>query len=174
AASASAFVGVVSEGMSGRASPKDIETMFQLIYLRFTAPRLDSNAILAFKAAQENAIANRDASPFTPLIDSIGLIMTSHHFRGRPMTKSVFAELNPQRALEIYRDRFSNAGDFTFVFVGSVTLDSLKPLVEKSLASLPATGRIEAGKDVGDAPPAGVIEKVVYKGSEPQAQTVIF
>jgi zinc protease len=158
--------------LSGRASPKDIETMFQLIYLRFTAPRLDSNAFLAFKAGQENALANRDASPFTPLIDSIGLVMTSHHFRGRPMTAAVFAELDAQKALRIYRDRFSNAGDFTFVFVGAVNLDSLKPLVEKYIASLPATGRVEAGRDVGDGPPSGVIEVTVNKGSEPQAQTM--
>jgi zinc protease len=172
AASVNMRVSAVSEGLSGAGSPKDIETLFELIYLRFTAPRLDSASFLAFKAAQENAIANRDASPITPLVDSIGMIMTSRHFRGRPMTAAVFAELDAQKALRIYRERFSNAGDFTFVFVGAVNLDSLKPLVEKYIASLPATGRVEAGRDVGDGPPSGVIDITVNKGAEPQAQTM--
>src|SRR6185437_14619248 len=63
--------------------------------------------------------------------------------------------------------------DFTFVFVGNVDLTTLKPLVEKYLASLPSTGRHETYKVVGNGPPSGVIEKIVHKGTEPKANTVI-
>ena len=173
AANAGAFIGTTSEGLNGTASPKDLETLFQLAHLRFTAPRLDTLAWRAAKAQMEAGVANRNASPMTAYIDTLTAVMTQKHFRARPITSSTLTEINPQRALEIYRDRFSNAGDFTFVFVGNVTLDSLKPLVEKYLASLPGTGRVETWKDVGGAPPSGVIEKVVRKGTEPQAQTAV-
>jgi zinc protease len=98
--------------------------------------------------------------------------MSMNKFRSRPPSLATFAEVNPERALSIYKDRFANAGDFTFVFVGSFTLDSLKPLVEKYLASLPSTGRVENWKDVGDSQPPGVVEKTVRKGTEPVAVTV--
>src|SRR5207302_5828414 len=98
-------------------------------------------------------VTNRGANPQAVLSDTFSVTMTQHNFRSRPLTPATLAEVNPQRAFEIYKDRFANAGDFTFVFVGNVTLDSLKPLVEKYLASLPSTGRVETWKDVGDAPP---------------------
>ena len=161
-----------TEGLTGSASPKDLETLFQLAYLRFTAPRLDTAAWLAMKGQMEANVANRGANPQQALIDTYTVTLTQHNFRSRPMSAATWAEVNPQRALEIYKDRFSNAGDFTFVFVGNVTLDSLKPLVEKYLASLPSTGRVESWKDVGDAPPTGVIDKVLHKGTAPQATTV--
>jgi len=161
-----------SEGLTGSASPKDLETLFQLAYLRFTAPRLDTTAWLAMKGQMDAAVANRGANPQQALVDTYTVTLTQHNFRSRPLSAMTLAEVNPQRAFEIYKDRFSNAGDFTFVFVGNVTLDSLKPLVEKYLASLPSTGRVETWKDVGDAPPAGVIDKVVHKGAAPQSATV--
>jgi len=172
-ANAGASIGATSENLSGTASPKDIETLFQLAHLRFMAPRLDTAAWLAMKAQMEASLANRGTSPMAAFVDTLSLVMTQHNFRSRPPTLATLGEIKPQRALEIYKDRFANAGDFTFVFVGNVKLDSLKPLVEKYLASLPLMGRVESWKDVGDAPPAGVIEKVVHKGSEPQAQTAI-
>ncbi|MGH7504273.1 MAG: M16 family metallopeptidase, partial [Longimicrobiales bacterium] len=77
------------------------------------------------------------------------------------------------QSLAFYRDRFADAGDFTFVFVGSFEPDSLRPLVEKWLASLPATGRQESGRDVGIRPPDGVVEKTVRRGVEPKSETRI-
>lgn len=174
AAAANASIGGTSEGISGSASPKDLETMFQLAYLRFTAPRLDTAAYQAFKSRTENSLANREQDPFTPLSDSVGTIMTGHHFRGRPVSAKVFAELDPQKSLAFYKDRFANAGDFTFAIVGTVNLDSLKPLVEKYLASLPNTRRVELGKDVGDSAPGGVVETIIHKGTEPKALSAFF
>lgn len=173
AASVSANISATSEGLSGGASTKDLETLFQLAYLRFTAPRLDTLAWESARQRTEASLANRNASPIAAYSDTLTATMTQHNFRSRPLTATMLEEINPQRALSFYRDRFANAGDFTFVFVGSVNLDSLKPLVEKYLASLPGTGRVETWKDVGGTPPSGVVEKIVRKGSEPQAQTVI-
>ena len=171
-ASVNPSISATTEGLSGNASPKDLETLFQLAYLRFTAPRLDTAAWAAMKAQMDAAVANRGANPQQALVDTYTVTMTQHNFRTRPPSAATLAEINSQRALEIYKDRFSNAGDFTFVFVGNVTLDSLKPLVEKYLASLPSTGRVESWKDIGDAPPAGVVDKSVRKGAAPQSITL--
>jgi zinc protease len=99
--------------------------------------------------------------------------MRQHHVRARPPSVATWSEVDPQKAVAIYKDRFADASDFTFVIVGNVKLETLKPLVEKYLASLPVTGRKETWKDVGGAPPKGIVEKVVHKGSEPKANTVI-
>jgi zinc protease len=173
AAGAGASIGETSEGLSGRASPKDIETMFQLIYLNFTAPRLDLDA---FKALQNQAapyLANRGVDPDEVFGDTVQVTMSQHNFRARPLTAATFSEVDPQKALAFYKDRFADASDFTFVFVGNVDTVSLKPLVEKYLASLPGVGRKEAFRDNGGGAPKGVVERVVRKGVEPKANTII-
>jgi zinc protease len=99
--------------------------------------------------------------------------MSSHAYRSRPISAATFAEVNPQKALAFYKNRFADASDFTFVFVGNVDSTTLKPMVEKYLASLPSIGRTETFRDNGGAPPKGVVEKVVHKGVEPKANTII-
>jgi zinc protease len=75
--------------------------------------------------------------------------------------------------MAFYKDRFADASDFTFVFVGSFDLATMKPLVERYLGSLPSLRRKEAGRDVGIHPPTGVVEKTVTKGREPRSQVGI-
>jgi zinc protease len=172
-ASSGASIGSTSEGLSGRASPKDLETMFQLIYLDFTAPRFDPDAFAAFKAQADQYLANRGSDPDEVFNDTLSWTMSSHNIRARPLTAATFAEVSPEKALAFYKDRFSDASDFTFSFVGNVDTVTLKPLVEKYLGALPATHRKETFRDNGGAPPKGVVEKVVRKGVEPKANTVI-
>jgi zinc protease len=126
------------------------------------------------RSALQQSLTNRNMNPSAAFIDTVNVTMSQNSPRSRPPSLSDLDKIDPQRALEIYKDRFSNAGDFTFVFVGNIVADSLKPLVEKYIASLPATGRVESWKDVGDGPPAGVVEKVVRKGTAPRATTQIF
>src|SRR6185503_17936305 len=83
------------------------------------------------------------------------------------------AEVNPQRAYSIFRDRFADASGFTFLFVGNVDTTALKPLVTQYLATLPSTNRKETWKDVGIRPPTGVVEKTVRKGTEPKSLTYV-
>src|SRR6185503_10718259 len=160
-------------GMSGRASPKDLETMFQLIYLNFTAPRLDLEAFTALKNQFAPYLANRGVDPDEVFNDTVQVTMAQHNRRARPLTPAVFAEVDPQKALTFYKDRFADASDFTFLFVGNVDTVSLKPLVEKYIASLPSTGRKETFRDNGGSPPKGIVEKIVRKGVEPKANTLI-
>ncbi len=172
-ASAGATIGETSEGLAGRASPKDLETLFQLIYLDFTAPRLDTAAFQAFKNQVGPFLANRGNDPDQVFSDTVQWTMSSHNLRARPITPATFAEVNPEKALAFYKDRFADASDFTFAFVGNVDTLTLKPLVEKYLASLPAIHRTETFRDNSGAPPTGVVEKVVHKGVEAKANTVI-
>jgi zinc protease len=172
-ASAGANIGETTEGLRGSASPKDLETMFQLIYLNFTSPRFDSSAYEAFKNQVGPFLANRSSDPDQVFSDTVTSTMTQHNFRSRPLTAATFAEVNPRKAFEFYKDRYADASDFTFVFVGNVDSTTLKPLVETYLASLPALNRKETFRDNGGAPPKGVVEKVVRKGVEAKANTII-
>lgn len=166
-------MGANSEGLSGQASPKDLETLLQLVYLQFTAPRLDTSAVAAFKNQFGAMLANRASSPDAAFQDTISVTMNSGHPRARPLSMSTLAEINPQRAYDIFRDRFADASDFTFVFVGNVDTTVLKPLAQQYLATLPSLNRKETWKDVGLRPPTGVIDKVVRRGTEPKASTYV-
>jgi zinc protease len=172
-ASVQPTISETTEGLAGHASPVDLETLFQLVYLDFTAPRLDTSAWHAFANQVQPYLANRGVDPDQVFSDTVQVTMSQHDFRSRPLSPAVFGEIDPQRSLAFYKDRFADASDFTFVFVGNVDTTALKPLVEKYLASLPAIHRTEMAKDVGGKPPTGVVDKVVRKGVEPKANTLI-
>ena len=174
AISVSPSIGSTTEGMAAAGSPKDLETLFQLVYLDFTAPRLDTIAFAAFKQQVGPFLANRGADPSSVFSDSMTAIMSQHNYRARPITPAVFAEIDPARAVSFYKNRFADASDFTFVFVGNVDTTAIKPYVETYLASLPTVARKDAFVDRGGAPPKGVVQTVVRKGTEPKANSVMF
>ncbi|MGK2962754.1 MAG: M16 family metallopeptidase [Gemmatimonadaceae bacterium] len=173
-ASVNPVLGETTEGMSGSSSPKDIETMFQLAYLSFTAPRLDLVRFEAFKNQVAPFLANRGLAPGNVFSDTVQVTMAQNAFRARPVSPSTFAEIDPEKSLIFYKDRFADASDFTFILVGNVDTVALKPFVETWLASLPASGRSETSRDSGIRPPAGVVKKVVKKGTEAKATTRMF
>ncbi len=169
------WINELQEGLSGNASPQDIETMFQLIYLYFTAPRKDSTAFLSFQSRTKGVIRNRGASPEAAYQDTIQVTMANYHFRSRPWTEALLDEMNLETSFNIYRDRFADASDFTFLFVGNFDPAAIKPLVQTYLGGLPAIKRNETWKDVGKDAPKGVIDKLVKKGVEPKSRvTMIF
>jgi zinc protease len=168
-----AGAGETSEVLSGMASPQDIETLLQLIHLHFTAPRSDSTAYESFMARMRASIANRDASPEVAFSDTFSTTLWQYHPRARPQTQAFLDEIDRATSFEIYRDRFADAGDFTFAFVGAFDPDALKPLVELYLGSLPSLGREENPRDTGMRPVRGVVEKTVRRGVEDRAQTRI-
>lgn len=170
-ASAGVSIGARTENVNGNASRKDVETMFQLVYLRFTAPRKDSSAWLASKQSSQAAMANMAANPQGAFFDTISVTMGSHNYRTRPMSAATLDEVNVNRALAIYQERLADASDFTFFIVGSFDIDTIKPMVQRYLGGLPSLNRKEVAKDVGIRPPTGVVEKTVRRGVEPQSQT---
>jgi zinc protease len=172
-ANVSAFIGETEEGLTGSASRKDLETMFQLIYLRFTQPRPDAEAFQVQATRTKTALANQSAVPEFAFAEALTTIMGQNHPRRRMTTPATVDQWNLDKSLAFYKDRFADASDFTFVFVGSFDIATLKPLVEQYLGGLPALHRKETWKDVGARPPVGVIEKTVEKGIEPKSQTAI-
>ena len=167
-------IGSLTEGISGQASPQDLETAFQLIYLYFTAPRRDEEAFAAFKA--QMAAVDLTAMPQFVMLDTVASTMSQGHPRAGGTMSQVMEAMQAADldvALDFYRDRFADASDFSFYFVGSFDLEGIRPLVETWLGGLPDLDREEMWVDHGIDPPTGVIEKVVHKGLEPQSQTQI-
>ena len=161
------------QGLAGGGSPKDLETMFQLIYLTFTRPRADPAIFANFKSQLKAMLANQAASPGFAFNEVLQTTLTQNHLRGRPMTAEMVDQMSLEKSLAFYKERFADASDFTFVFVGSFDLAKIRPLVEQYLGGLPSTGRHQTWKDVGIKPPAGVIKKTVMKGLEPKSQAAI-
>jgi zinc protease len=144
-----------------------------LIYLTFTQPRADPETFRAATGQLNAALANRQARPEAAFEDALNAAITQDHLRARPLSSDSVAQMDLDRSMAFYKDRFADASDFTFVFVGSFDVATMKPLVEEYLASLPALRRSETGRDVGIRPPAGVVEKQVTKGTAPKSQVGI-
>ncbi len=167
-------LGSLSERVSGFASPEDLETAFQLVYLYFSAPRKDETSFEAYKAFMAGILANREADPNVAFSDTIRATMTQGHPRAsKPLTQELIEEIDLDRAFSFYQERFADASDFTFYFVGAFDLEEIRPLVEQYLGALPNLDREETWQDLGVDPPSGVVEKTVYKGVEPQSRTRI-
>ncbi|HEY1061284.1 MAG TPA: insulinase family protein [Daejeonella sp.] len=157
------------EGISGSTSPKDIETALQLTYLYFTQPRKDAETFKGLIAQQKGGLANRGNDPNSVFADSVAAILGNYNVRRTGPSVEKINQVSLDRAFEIYKDRFADASDFTFVFVGSFNPAELRPLLEQYLGSLPSSSRKETAKDLGIQIPAGKIDKKIYKGQEPKA-----
>ena len=163
----------LEEALGGSASPRDLETALQLLYLYFTAPRLDSAAFQATRQRLFSMIENRGASPDAAFFDTLQATLTQGHPRERPPTLDQLEEIQLDDALAFYRDRFADASDFTFIFVGSFSPDSIRPLIEQYVGGLPSMRREESWRDLGVDPPTGVIRKTVHRGLEDKGRTQI-
>ena len=168
-ASVRAFVGELEEGMSGSASPKDLETMMQLIYLSFTAPRADEEAFTAFKESQREFVRNRDLNPQSVFFERLQAETSNNHKRRMPLKIEDIDKVSLDEAMEVYRDRFADASDFTFVFVGNIDKQQLRKLSKTYLATLPTKKRKDNWKDIGARAPKGVKAFTVNKGQDPKA-----
>ena len=165
------FISDYQEGVTGNASPADLETMFQLIYLRMTAPRADETFYEIFRNQMASVLANRDANPAVAFGDTFNRIFYQDHLRRQPQTVEMIDETDLARSMAFYEDRFADTDDFTFIFVGNMDLEVMRPLVETYLGGLPATAREETWRDVGIRNPTGVFEETVNRGIEPQSRT---
>jgi zinc protease len=172
-AAAVPFISELEEGLSGSASPKDLETLFQLIYLRFTAPRADPTIFSVQTSQLKTLMANQANTPGYAFTEALATIMGRNHPRRRLPTPATVDEWNLDKSMAFYKDRFADASDFTFVFVGNLDPAVMKPLVERYLGGLPSLRRKETWKDVEYRAPTGVITKTVEKGLEPKSQAAI-
>ena len=165
----SASIGELWETINGQASNDDLERLFQLVHLQFTEPRKDPEALRLFREQVASALKTQGANPDQVFQDSMQYIASGYHPRSKPWTLETLDELDLDKSYAIYLDRFSNAGDFTFFFVGSFDTNTIRPLVQTYLASLPGTGHTETWRDIGERAPTGEVRKVIRKGIEAKA-----
>jgi zinc protease len=166
--------GANSEGFSGSSSVKDITSMMQLIYLYGTSPRVDTALFKSYIQKNKAQLAFLSANPQVVFIDSLFKVLY-HHSPLAPIAvpkPEYFDHLNLDRIMQIYKERFEDANEMHFTFVGSISESELKPLLEKYIASLPATHKKFHYVDNKLRPVKGKVDVDVYKGKEPKALIV--
>lgn len=132
-----------NEQMSGGCQSDDLETLLQLCYLYFTDVTLDEDAFQSIKTRARSQLSQASYNPKMIYSDSIG----STIYCGNPMYRTIPPEqidlLDGERVLQLYRQRVANAGDYTFSIVGAFSVDEIRPLIKRYLASLPDNGKRE-------------------------------
>jgi len=151
---------------------QDLQAALELTYARITEPRKDTSLFKAEIGKERAVLGNRGNSPEQVFHDTVIAVMTSHKLRDLPLTPEGLDKINLDKAFEVYKERFADESGFTFVFVGSIDTLILKPLLEKYIASLPATYKVVNYKELYHYP-TGVIERIVYKGTEPKATVLM-
>jgi zinc protease len=167
------YIGYYDEGLNGSTSPKDLETFFQLIYSYFTQPKIDSTAFLSLKSKMKSYLENMSNEPAVAFRDTLDVTLANYHFRNRPFTVKMLDEIDMNKSISIYKNRFADASDFTFVFAGNIDLSTFKPLVETYLGGLPSLNRNEKPIDLKYTNIKGEINKVVHKGIEQKSSVAI-
>ena len=147
-ASVGMYVDTYTEGFNGYSTPKDLETLLQLTYLYFTAPRMDEDAFKSYVSRCKASMANVELNPNTALRDTINSVVYHNHPRAVRVKADDFDRLDYGRMMQIASERLANAADFSFVFTGNVDTEVLIPLVERYIGSLPAGGKKEKRRDV--------------------------
>lgn len=134
----------ISESIDAGSTVEDVETMLQLVYLRFTTMRQDTALFNSWKERKYTAMRNRNLNPMSALSDTISLTMFGNHPR-RPLPKlENLDKIDYSKACQLFSQRFANAGDFSFIFVGYLDLEKMRPLVEQYIASLPSSKNRES------------------------------
>ena len=142
-ANVSLGLGNRSETVRGLSSVKDIETFLQMTYLLMTDISKDEEAYTAWVDAMKEGLKNKSADPKNAVADSVAVAIYKNNPRRMSIDADDLNRLNYDRIIEIWKERYSNAGDFVFNFVGNIDEESLKPLIEKYIASLPASKKRE-------------------------------
>ena len=168
------YLSATREGISGACSPKDLETMLQLTYLKVTAPRMDKEVFESFKTKQRISLESAEANPMKAFSDSISKAVYNNHPRAQQLTKEMVDQIDNERILEIYKERFADASGFTFLFVGNIDVEKAAPMFEEYLGSLPSLNRNETYKDIQLRQRTGKYENIFVKKMEtPKASVYI-
>ena len=169
--SVAAGISNLSANISGRSSIRDMETLLQLTYLYMTSPRRDEALFNGWKSKQKSQMQFAMADPQTAFVDTFYQVL----YQKNPLAPvavpkpEYFDLIDLNRSLEIYREQFSDAHDFYFVFVGSFDVEKIKPLLATYLGSLPSKGKPSGFTDNGVRRLKGVNQLNFRKGAEPKS-----
>ena len=166
-------IGGLSESVSGSSTPQDVETMLQMVYLRFEKPRFDRDifeSIISRNKAMMPMMANQ---PQKIMQDSLQRIMSNYNERSMLFNEEYLNKISFEQIEQVYRDRIKDASDFTFFIVGNIDEETIKPLVEKYIGSIKDEEREETWKDNGVRGPKGLTERVIELDLQDPKATVI-
>ncbi|MFP4547196.1 MAG: M16 family metallopeptidase [Fidelibacterota bacterium] len=168
------FISELREGITGTSAKEDLETMFKLTHLYFIQPRKDETTFKSMLSRQIAMLKNRQADPQAALQDTLTKVLTQNHYRSRPMTpERLESELKLNEAYQFYKDRFADADDFTFFFVGNIDPQQLTEYCKRYLGSLPSLPREDKWRDIGEDYPTGKIEKTIHAGMDEKSTVVL-
>jgi zinc protease len=173
-AAASPYISLYTHGVSGSATPSDLEVALQLLHQRLVAPGDDPEAFALLKRQLEASVANRLSNPQVLFGDKAGEVNTAAHYTAQPLTLEKIAALDRAGMLEFYRARFANAADFTFFMVGAFDTDAAVSLLARYVGTLPSTGAAtSAAGDIGLRFPTDTARAQVTAGREPRGQALV-
>ncbi len=172
-ASASPYIGGNYEGVSGRSTIKDFETMLQLAYLQFTGVRKDDDAFKNLISLVATNLENKESNPKAIFGDSVSLTTSTLRERVVIMNKETLGKVNQDKALEIFKQRFNNMGDFTTYFVGNIDPKDAKTreLICLWLGSQGSKAKAEKLTDTGNRNPKGVVKNYFARDMEIKTAT---
>ena len=158
---------------TGNCTPKDMVTMFQMAYLYFTKVNRDDAAFQTLMKQNELVLKNKSLSPEQTFSDSLKFTRYNHNRRYAPMTEADLKNVSYDRILQIAKERFEDASNFTFIFCGNFEEDSIRPLIEQYIASLPAKGKKETFRDVTTMPKGELVNHFTRKMETPKAMAYV-
>ncbi len=163
-----------TDQLSGNSSVKDLETMFQLLYLKFTALTPDEKKFNQTMSLMETQLKNKDLMPETALSDTLQYVISNRSWRNKPFNVEDLQQVNLNRIMEIAKERTANAANYTFTFVGNFDEATIRPLIEQYIASLPAKKGVKTNwvNDV-DMPKGEVINHFTKKMESPKEYEVV-
>ncbi|MBR1881796.1 MAG: insulinase family protein [Muribaculaceae bacterium] len=173
-ASANLQLSTSFERLSGHSTVKDLETMFQLAYLRMTDIRKDEKAYNNLMNQLETVLKNKGLRPETVFSDSVSVTINNHNWRDLPFEAKDLANVSYDRIMQIAKERTANAADFTFYFVGSFDNDSIRKYICQYIASLPAKGKKENYVNVAERPTGTVLNHFTRKMETPKAMARMY
>ncbi|WP_439185553.1 M16 family metallopeptidase [Carboxylicivirga taeanensis] len=163
-------LGVYGESLSAKAKVQDLETMFQLLYMRFEEPRFDRRAFDQLMERNYYNVKNEVKTAKTIIRDTLSLLNANGNPRVLNFDKDYLDKIDFERMKDIYFERLSNGGDFTFFIVGDVDAETLKPFVEEYIGAINSTGKVEEWANNGDYFPKGRNEhRIQVPMDEPKA-----
>ena len=174
-ANAGAIITELEEGIYGSSSVKDIETMLQLFYLEFMPVRHDDEILKSSIQRNKASLANRNANPNAVFSDTLSMLLTNYSPRTVLQNADLYDRMNIDKAYSIANDRYKNAGDFYFVFVGNIDTVKLIPLIEKYIGSIPDYGRKESWIDYKLWPKKEhFVKKIYVEMKDPKAMNYVY
>lgn len=165
------YVGGTQEGFRGSAAPKDLEFLFQTVYAYFTDLNFDKEAFESYKIKQNGFMANMKAMPTMHFQNELYTYLNQDNprFKGILPDDAAWEKTDYELAYNKYKERFANAADFHFYFVGNIDEQKLVEFANQYLASLPAGQTTENAVDLGYRMKKGDLKKVVNKGKDPKS-----